>query len=70
MKGARNWRVAFERLLKPRLVQALKDDACGRTPLKSPQRRQIKSMLEIVMTPAEIRKALGVRARKRKPSGA
>ena len=63
---AKDWHSHFRKLLAPRLLSALKSDRAGKAPLRPAVRRQMTSMLRIVMTTAEIRAALvGTPAKKK-----
>lgn len=42
-----DWRAAFKKILQPKLLKALRDDAAGRIPLRAAQRRAIRAMLSV-----------------------
>ena len=61
-----SWHTDLRKLLVPRLLKALEEDRAGRIPLPAEQRRQVRKILCIVMTPAEIAQAIGRKADKAK----
>jgi hypothetical protein len=57
-KKPEKWHDDLRELLAPQLIKALKDDRAERIPLPAKQRRQVRKMLLIVMTSAQIERAI------------
>ncbi len=45
-KRTSDWRKTFNRIMRPRLLKALRDDEAKRIPLRAAQRRSIVAMLK------------------------